>query len=141
MKLLVRPESSSYNLTFGTEALRTELDGGRGRYRADILGASTMLEGVQWRLDPDEYDYFMAFYRTESKRASLPFTMDLMVDSSGLVECDCNFIPGSVRLSEQSGITYVVSASIEVKRPVNLDEEDEDGDIISEFNTSHNYTP
>lgn len=141
MKLLVRPESSSYNLTFGTEALRTELDGGRGRYRADILGASTMLEGIEWKLDPDKYNYFMAFYRTETKRASLPFTMDLLVDNSELVTCDCNFVPGSVRLSQQSGITYIVSASIEVKRPINLDEEEEDDETISDFNASHNYTP
>lgn len=140
MKLLVEPESSSYSLSFGEEVLRVELDGGRGRYRADILNASKRIR-VTFILDPTGYDYFMAFYRRQARAGAEPFEMDLIVDSSTIAECTVHIIPKSLQLTEQSGLAYTVSCELEVESPFNADQDDDDDTIISAYNTAHGYTP
>lgn len=141
MRLLVRPESDSYSLTFAQEAIRTELDGGVGRYRLDKLNGAKMID-VVWKCDPDQYTYLMAFYRQQMRYGSEPFEMSLVVEEASTeVECTCHLIPGTLKLSSQSGLAYTVSASLEVETPFNEDQGDDDDDIIEAFNTSQGYTP
>ena len=140
MKLQVQPESSSYNLNFGQEALRTELEGGLGRYRQDIVGASTKLQGIQFRCDPEQYEYLLAFWRNETKRGAEPFEMDLYLDNADLVECVCHFM-SPITLSQQSGLTFVVSADIEVTRAFDPDEATDDVATIAAYNLKVGYTP
>lgn len=140
MKFLLKPESGSYQIAFGTEALGEELDGGRGRYRLDILNASKKVD-MAFILDPTEYDYFMAFYRSQAQRGAEPFQMDLIIDSSAEVECTCNFVPGSLKLNSQSGLAYTVACTMEVRQPVNPDELTDDTAIIDAYNASQGYTP
>jgi hypothetical protein len=83
----------------------------------------------------------MAFYRTITKRGALPFTVDLVVDSSDLGERTCHFVPGSVKLSRQEGLAHVVVGTLEVDPIVNPDEEDDDNAIVDAYNTSQGYEP
>jgi hypothetical protein len=140
MKLLVQPESSSYSLSFAEDALRVELDGGRGRYRLDILNASKKIRGT-FILDEDDYDYFMAFYRRQARYGAEPFTMDLIVDSSEQAECTVHIIPGSLSLDAQSGLAYTVSCELEVESPYNPDQDTEDDAVIAAYNTAQGYSP
>lgn len=115
-KLLLAPDANGYTRGEGNQVLRTELDGGVGRYRQDKIGASETI-GVKWTLDPAQYQYWMAFYATVTKRGALPFLCDLVSgDGCGPVEYTCNFIPGSVSLASQSGLTYVMQGQLEARQ-------------------------
>lgn len=140
MRFLLQPESDSYSLTFGTEARREDLDGGRGRYRADIINASKIIEAT-FSLNPEQYDYMMAFYRRQALYGAEPFTMFLIVDATELVECTVHFIPGSMKLGQQRGLSYIVGVTLEVLTPFNAAQDDEDDDVIEAFNTANGYTP
>lgn len=115
--LLLRPDSDSYNQQEGTEVIGVELDGGGGRYRRDKIGATRKVD-VTWTLNPREYAYWRAFWNTATKRGSLPFLCDLVgEDGLGPRQYVCNFIPGSVSLPAQRGLTYVQTAQLEAKPP------------------------
>jgi hypothetical protein len=121
-KLALIPESDGFQVTDGNEVIAIALDGGASRFRRDKLGASSVVN-VRWVMDPGQWQYWRAFYRTATKRGSLPFLCDLLSeDGSGLAEHTCSFVPGSVRLPEQRGLMYVQEATLEVT-PIAGDEE------------------
>lgn len=117
--LLLRPDSDSYSQQEGVEVIGVELDGGGGRYRLDKIGATRKVS-VTWTLNPNQYKYWRAFWNTSTKRGALPFLCDLVgEDGLGPWQYVCQFIPGSVQLPSQRGLTYVQAAQLEVKpRPV-----------------------
>jgi hypothetical protein len=118
-KLILPPDQASYSVSSADEVLRVQLDGGRGRYRRDILNASRMVN-CQWTIGPENFQYLNVFYRYSVENASEPFLIDLYLDDPFLTEHQANFIPGSFSLSSQQGLTFVVTAQIEVK-PSNYD--------------------
>ena len=123
-------------MQFGEETLRVKLDGGRGRYRKDIFQSSSMLN-VSWICDREQYQYLVAFYRTATMRGALPFTIDLIIDDMDLKEYEANFMPGTFTLTSQRGLSYTVSATIEVAQPVNVDEVTDDTAIIDAYEEAH----
>ncbi len=122
--LAVAPEGSAYTVVDGTEVIQNKLDGGRSRFRLDILKSSKTVT-VQWILDPIEYSWINAFYRDSVKNASTPFLMELVVDEGTLTTHECYFIPGTKQLVAQAGLAYTVSANLEVK-PVEYDPDTDD---------------
>lgn len=140
MRLLLTPDSAGYSAAFAEETIRTELDGGRGRYRRDILNGSDRVT-AQWILNREEYDYFMAFYRSVTHRGATTFQLELVVDTHALGERDVNFIPGSVQLSGQSGLSYTVTAELEVHAAENPTEEADDLAVVSAYNAAQGYVP
>jgi hypothetical protein len=140
MKLIRPPDKASYSVDFGQETVRQQLDGGAGRYRKDIAHSSSVV-GCQWQLNQNDYDYFMAFYRLQTRQAALPFTIDLIIDGEELVERTVHFIPGTVRLVSQSGMQYVVGANLEVHAVVDPDQDTDDEAIIDAYNEEHDYDP
>jgi hypothetical protein len=119
-KLILPPDQSGYSVTDGSEVIRQQLDGGLGRYRADILNASREVN-CQWTVGPDEYRYLRAFYNTNK---ALAFSIDLYLDEPELTEHVAHFVPDSFSLSSQSGLTFVVNARLEVE-PIDNSEYDE----------------
>jgi hypothetical protein len=96
---------------------------------------------MTWILDPDGYDYLLAFYRKETREGSLPFTMMLIVEEASTeVECVCQ-LTSPLKLSAQSGLAYTVSATVEVEAPFNEDQDEDDDAIIDAYNTAQGYTP
>lgn len=133
-KLILVPDSASYQSTDGAVSIRTSAEGGPARYRQDKLGATKMVT-CQWTLNPAQYQYWRAFYNTATGQASTPFLCDMMSeDGSGPVEHTCYFIPGSVVLPNQQGLTYVQSAQLEVI-PLPVDD-DLNNSIIAIFDAS-----
>lgn len=116
MQLLqLRPESGNYNQQEGSEVIAVALDGGAGRYRRDKIGASRTI-AVSWTLNPQQYKYWRAFWHTITKRGSLPFLCELVgEDGLGPVSHVCYFVPGSVSMPSQVGLTYVQQATLEVR--------------------------
>lgn len=120
-KFIIPPDQSGYSVTDGTETLSVSLDGGAARYRKDILNSSSQVS-VQWTLSREQYDYFRVFYKLVTVSGALPFLLDLYVDESfELTEHECHFVPGTVGLKSQAGLTFVVGATLEIK-PVPISE-------------------
>lgn len=130
-KFIVRPDNSSYSATDGKEVVSVALDGGSSRYRRDILGASSAVN-VQWVCNREEFHYIRAFFRALTGKGSLPFAIDLILDNPLPVEHKAYFIPGSMVLTGQRGLSYYVSAQLEVE-PVDIDE-DMEIDYVIMFN-------
>jgi hypothetical protein len=112
MKFLITPTAAGYSTSYGEEVIRTALDGGAGRYRADVLQSAAKVE-CSWALTAAQFDYMSAFYRLH-KKGAVPFEIDLIVDGSELVERVVNIVPGSYQLTGQSGASYFVKATLEV---------------------------
>jgi hypothetical protein len=121
-RLLLRPNSEDYNQEEGSEVIAVQLDGGAGRYRRDKVGASRKVN-VSWTMNPNQYQYWRAFWNTATKRGTLPFLCDLVSeDGTGPIQHVCYFVPGSVSMPAQQGLTYKQSAVLEVK-PNPVDDE------------------
>lgn len=113
MKLTLPPDQQGYSFAAGSTNISTELDGGAARYRTDKLGAA-MKFPVQWTLSKKNYNFLMAFYRTQLNYGVLPFTIDLILDSGDLQTYTCHFVPDTFGLTSQVGATYVIGATLEV---------------------------
>lgn len=111
-KFSLPPDSSAYSVTDGKEVVATQLDGGAARYRRDILGATSTIN-CTWILGPQAYKYFRSFYKAITASGSKPFLIDLILDEFVLTEHKAYFIPGSIQLTAQKGLTYWVSAQLE----------------------------
>jgi hypothetical protein len=111
-RLILRPDTSSYTATDGQEVVSVQLEGGAGKYRRDILGASAKVTAT-WILDREAYRYMRAFYQTMNKGA-LPFLLELILDDPEPTEYEAHFVPGTMSLQSQSGNAYTITAELEV---------------------------
>jgi hypothetical protein len=111
-KLLVHPRIR-YSAQFGNNVLSIELDGGAGRYRLDKIGAAHQVS-VQWQLTYKAYSYLMAFYRTEIDFGSMPFEIDLSLDSGPSATYTAHIVPGTFKLDAYLIGLYQVSATLEI---------------------------
>ena len=112
-KFIIPPDNSAYSVTDGKEVVATQLDGGAARYRRDIIGATSTVN-VSWILNEDSYKYLRSFYRGITGKGALPFLIDLILDEYEPIEHKVYFIPGSMQLTAQKGLTYWASAQLEV---------------------------
>jgi len=112
-KCVIAPDQASYNVRDGREVNRTQLQGGRGRYRKDILNSSRVVT-VSWTVGREDYEYLRSFYRVMVAQASTPFKIDLILDKSSLTEHDAFFIPDTMNLQRIAGHTHTLAAQLEV---------------------------
>lgn len=139
MKLKLHPDKAGYAVQLSNgEVLEVQLDGGAPRIRADILNANIVVD-VQWITHADGYDYLNAFYRYATRRGSLPFTMDMILEGAAMAEYTAQFRPNTFKLSQQSGGTYYVSAQLSVTPVVNEDQDTTDAATITAFETNYPY--
>lgn len=107
------PMQAGYSINSPQEVLRVQLDGGAGRYRKDFIG-STSIVNVSFQLDWPKYNYFWAFYRSETDRGALPFTLEMFLEDATLREYTCRFMPGSIKVTTQA-LTFIVTCQLEVE--------------------------
>lgn len=112
-KLTLPPDEDGYSFKDGIESIRTQQASGGGRFRPGTLNASLRLS-VQWTCDATEYEYLRTAYRTHVSEGHAPFAIDLLLDTSTLVEHSVRILPGSFGLQAHSGEAYVVTAVLEV---------------------------
>lgn len=112
-KLTLLPDNSAYTVQDGKEIVSVQLDGGASRRRRDVLGAASRVS-CKWICDELEYKYLRAFYKTRIASGADSFLIDLILDEPSLVECRAAFVPNSMVLQDQKGLTYFVSAELEV---------------------------
>jgi len=124
-KFAIAPNQAGYSVTDGQETISQKLDGGKGRYRLDVLNSSRAVN-VRWNFNESEYLYFRAFYNTITVSGSLPFLIDLVIDSSALTEHEAHFVTKSVSLSQTiAGKQFTVGAQLEIKPDIPDAEYDE----------------
>jgi hypothetical protein len=111
--LAVAPDSDGYSVDHTNPVIDTALDGGPSRFRLGQIGAPAIAT-VQWTLARQAYDYLMAFFRTTIKMGSLPFTVYLIVDGHAPASYTVHIVPGTFKLAGQSGLSYIVTAQLEV---------------------------
>lgn len=124
-KLELAPDQDSYTYQDPYSTDRNELEGGRSRFRRDLLKATVSIN-VQWTLDEEGYNDFREFYNTTVDSGSDTFRIDLYLDEPDLTEHEANFVVGSVRLVSQSGSVYIVASRLEVT-PLEADEDYDNG--------------
>lgn len=113
-KMSIPPDQSGYAVTPGSGTKRTELDGGLGRYRRDILNQSSLVN-CSWTVNREEYNYLMAFFRINEKNGGDGFYVDLILDTQEPTEYIAHIVPGSWSLTQQRGTGYTVAAQLEVE--------------------------
>jgi len=113
VELIIPPDQASYSVTDGKEVIATQLDGGAARYRRDVLGATSRV-AVQWSVGPEKYRYLRSFYRAVAVSGSVPFNIGLLLDEAEITKHKAYFIPGSMALRQQMGLTYIIGAELEV---------------------------
>lgn len=111
-KLYLLVPQEGYSLDDGDAVLRAKVSSGPSRMRLDMLDAP-MAVAVALVLEPQEFNYWRAFHRTTIARGSLPFLMDLMIDSPDVAEYQVQIVPGSVKTGVQ-GTAHLVQMELEV---------------------------
>lgn len=112
-KCALSPDSAGYSVVDAENVISTKLDGGASRYRLDMLDSVSKVS-VKWVCNQNQYQYLRVFYVSILKNGSLPFLIDLILNSSSPIEHEAYFIPGTLSLSEHSGDYYGVVAQLEV---------------------------
>lgn len=112
-EIKVLPEQGSYAVQYSESSISTSLDGGRSRFGTYTKNDAEVVN-VQYNLNQSDYQYFKAFYNTVTKKGALPFLSKLYLHSSDLTTHVCKFVDNSVRLTNNRGNAFVVSASLEV---------------------------
>lgn len=136
-KLLLCP-TDAYSVSGPVdEALRSQLAGGAGRYRADILGGASTVN-VTFSLRADMAQYLGAFYRAKTGHGSEPFLIDLVVDGVRQ-ERTAHFVPNTLQTTEKfKSKWFTVTAQLEVDA---LEEdEDYDNSIVDVYEASGGET-
>lgn len=113
-KFLYKPEQSSYAITYGNSVVAVQMDGGPSKFRSDIKNAPDIVN-VSWAFSSYEYDYFKTFLSAVEDGAT-PFLIDLIIEEAGLVEHEVHFVPKTAKLKEQKGLSYYVTAKLEVNK-------------------------
>jgi hypothetical protein len=112
-KCTILPDLSGYSVLPGEEVVSTRLDGGAPRLRRDLLGAVSRVS-VRWSATPNRYKYLMCFFRGTTISGSLPFLIDLMIDSPTVSEYQATFVPGSFKLEATDTCVFIVVAELDV---------------------------
>lgn len=123
-KLNLTPNQSNYSFTDNIETLQSSHAGGFSRYQKDLQSSAYKLN-LEFTLDGIQYEYFLNFYNVETNFGVSSFTMDLILDTSSLLEYTCYFIPGTIKLNKIEGRTYSINFEIEVI-PYEISQEEED---------------
>lgn len=116
-KLNLTTPQEGYSVEDGEAVLRAKLSGGPGRQRLDMLGAASIVD-VTLVLTSDEYRYWRAFFRSAIVEGSLPFLIDLVIDTADISEYQVQIIPGTTKLGSVQGDAHFVPMQLEVMMPV-----------------------
>lgn len=109
------PLQEGYTYKDGNVIESVSLSGGPSRYRQTMLGAVSNVS-VSFLLNPAEYSQLRDFYVNVIKYGSLPFVIALWTNNgTTLTDHEAHIVPGSLNLASQSGLTFAVNCSLEVK--------------------------
>lgn len=112
-KLELRPDKDSYTLSFPGIA-RVSALGENGLFADDLVGKWQRI-GVQFTLDQQECDYFIAVNNHHEANGHSHFLIDLLYPDGNLYECKASIVPKTFSLKSTAGKTFVISCTLEVE--------------------------
>ncbi len=115
-KLPFLSEQDGYNGEFSQDAVGVKLAGGAMRIRADFTGAASQVKLSFLLNQQSEYAQFMSFWNFETRRGTLPFLVDVILESPFPMQHMCRMIPGSLRMSKVEGHSRRVTMDVEVEQ-------------------------
>lgn len=116
LKIPYIPDRASYTVSSPAGAVRSvQLDGGASYMRRGVLNGTRTVT-TTFTLDRDEYEVLCGFYALYLDRPQF-FLMDLIIDRADLEEHQFTFVKDTFRLTAQAGLSYTVTANLEV-RPI-----------------------
>lgn len=115
LKIPYAPDAQSYTASPPKEAVReVQLSGGKAYQRRGLLNG-TWNTTVQFTCDRDRYDILSGFYTLWEENPQRFFEVPLILNDAEVQNYQARFVAGTFKLASQSGHTYVVTASLEVK--------------------------
>ncbi len=136
-KFAISPVAAGYAVTPGTEVVQVELNGGGPRTRKDVLNAASLI-AVSWILTQEQYDYFWAFFRGVIDSGSLPFTIDLIIDTHTKATYTVVFVKDSVTVGTIDGGVFTINASLYANAATR--DLSADAALVAAYNTAHGIT-
>jgi hypothetical protein len=133
--LRIAPDQAGYSTQDFANVISTQLDGGAPRQRLDTIGGWATIN-VQWSTDSQGFRYLRGFYKQAAyggEGATL-FICPLYLDQDVLQLLNCKFVPGSMKLTSQSGQRFVVSAQLSVEP---IDQTTADATFVAAYTASH----
>lgn len=113
-KLLEPPDEDGYSVRENSATLLyTDLDGGPGRTRLDVIGGARLVT-LQWSGGKQRWKTVKDFFSSNVALNCPLFLMDLMIDDAVYQEYRCNIIPQSINSKGPIGLGYSISAQFEV---------------------------
>lgn len=107
------PQQSGYAAEFADGIISAGVSGGPSYSRLDTTGNPAIVSAT-WVLKGSKYDLFMGHIRNWGRSGGDPFSIELALESSELIEYRATFIPSSIRLVSKSGAVFTVAAQLEV---------------------------
>jgi hypothetical protein len=107
------PSASGYGVQRGATVIQTQPGMGPSAFRLAQRNTPSLLN-VSWNVGPADFDYLCAFYFTATAEGSLPFIMPAIHDYPDPQLFRALIVPGSFGLGGIKGLTYSVSAQVEV---------------------------
>lgn len=121
-KLEICPSQTGYSASINYGKNRIQLDGGASRYRQEYRKNSHSVS-LTWVTNKFGYNSLVAFASLWSKQNE-PFLIDLIIDSPELIQYKCWFKDG-LNLTKVEGLSYTLTADVEVQAYARNSEEDE----------------
>ena len=107
----LRPSAQQYGFEAPGGAIRTDVDGGAGRY-AEQFSRTTQFFSVVLMLDLLEFSIWNTFFLRRIGKGTIPF--DMYLDSGyGVSLHACTILPDSYSVSRTNGVGMVVSFKVE----------------------------
>lgn len=116
--LYIPPDQRGFSIGLAEGSVSTQVAGGRNRYRRDFLGSSSLAQ-VSWTVGNNERDFIVGFLEDVTASGSIPFEIDLYVAAAAGVPLQryaVNLVPGSFSERSTSGLSHVLTATLEVLR-------------------------
>ena len=116
IKIRYIPLQEGYSVALGNGVYSIRTPAGPANLRKPLPGTVDMVT-VAWSLDADEYAELVFMVDHQLARGAVTFLIDLVVDCGGLTEYKAQMVENTFGLTEQSGLTYTVGATLLVQRP------------------------
>lgn len=109
-------EQDGYSGEFSQDAVAVKLAGGAMRIRADFTGAASQTKLSFLLNQQSEYAEFMSFWQFSTRRGTLPFLADLIMECPFPMQYMCRMIPGTMRMSKVEGHSRRITMDVEVEQ-------------------------
>jgi hypothetical protein len=111
--MALTPSISGYSIERADTVIRSEPGMGPSAQRLDRFNSPSRMS-AHWNVGPSNFEYLAAFYWTTIAEGALPFLIEAVLDRPDARYLKAKLVPGSFQNARINGLTYGVSAEIDV---------------------------